>query len=190
MLADSEGRDGRWEVHRYFVATRMIWGSERVPDGVCVSQRTGVLRLRSAFASLRSGGQCLGCSFFAPFVFLKTCGQGQSGRAMLGVSCGGGTNEFGIWGGYSPFSFVLKGTSKDRELLLVNLQYARTLIATRPFKLKYTADIVPLALEFQPTQRYVVDGALLTNPVLPSMGRVRIRSACRQTSERRKFNPW
>jgi hypothetical protein len=75
-----------------------------------------------------------------------------------------GTNEFGIWGGYSPFSFVLKGTSKDRELLLVNLQYARTLIATRPFKLKYTADVVPLALEFQPTQRYVVDGALLTNP--------------------------
>jgi hypothetical protein len=75
-----------------------------------------------------------------------------------------GTNELGVWGGYSPFSFVLKGTSKDRELLLVNLQYARTLIATRPFQLKYTADIVPLALEFQPTQRYVVDGALLRNP--------------------------
>ena len=58
----------------------------------------------------------------------------------------------------------MKGTSKDRELLLVNLQYARTLIATRPFKLKYTADIVPLALEFQPTHRHVVDGALLTHP--------------------------
>jgi hypothetical protein len=59
---------------------------------------------------------------------------------------------------------VLKGTAKDRELLLVNLQYARTLVATRPFTLKYTADVVPLALEFQPTQRYVVDGALLINP--------------------------
>jgi len=75
-----------------------------------------------------------------------------------------GTNEFGVWGGYSPFSFVLKGTSKDRELLLVNLQYARTLVATRPVTLKYTADIVPLVLEFQPTQRYVVEGKVVTNP--------------------------
>lgn len=76
----------------------------------------------------------------------------------------GGTNEFGMWAGYSPFSFVLKGTSKDRELLLLNLQYARTLIASRLVTLKYTADAVPLALEFQPTQRYVVDGKALTNP--------------------------
>lgn len=73
-------------------------------------------------------------------------------------------NEFGIWTGYSPFSFVLKGTSKDRQLLLVNLQYARTLVATPPVRVKYTAEIVPLALEFQPRQRYVVDGKILTNP--------------------------
>jgi hypothetical protein len=63
-----------------------------------------------------------------------------------------GTNEFGIWGGYSPFSFVLKGTSKDRQLLLFNLQYARTLIATHAVTLKYTADAVPAAFEFQSTQ--------------------------------------
>jgi hypothetical protein len=69
-----------------------------------------------------------------------------------------------MWSGYSPFSFVLKGTSKDRQLLLVNLQYARTLLATHPVQLKYTAEIVPLALEFQPRQLYVVDGKLLTNP--------------------------
>src|SRR5438270_316102 len=29
-----------------------------------------------------------------------------------------GTNEFGAWSGYSPFSFVLKGTSKDRQVFL------------------------------------------------------------------------
>ena len=75
-----------------------------------------------------------------------------------------GTNEFGIWGGYSPFSFVLKGTAKDRQLFLLNLQYARTLLATRPVTFKYTADLVPVALEFQPTQRYAVDGKLLVNP--------------------------
>jgi hypothetical protein len=74
-----------------------------------------------------------------------------------------GSNEFGIWGGYSPFSFVLKGTSKDRRLLLVNLQYARTLFATRAVTFKYTADVVPAAFEFQPTQLYVVDGKVLTN---------------------------
>ena len=72
-------------------------------------------------------------------------------------------NEFGVWAGYSPFSFVLKGTSKDRELFLLNLQYARTLLCTRPIRLKYIAEAVPVALEFQPTQRYLVNGKVITN---------------------------
>jgi hypothetical protein len=72
-------------------------------------------------------------------------------------------NEFGVWAGHSPFSFVLKGTSKDRQLFLLNLQYARTLLATRPIRLKYIAEAVPVALEVQPTQRYVVNGKVITN---------------------------
>ena len=75
-----------------------------------------------------------------------------------------GTNEFGGWIGYSPFSFVLKGTSQDRRLLLIDLQYARTLFVTRPLTFKYTAEVVPLALEFQPTQVYTVGGKPLVNP--------------------------
>jgi hypothetical protein len=75
-----------------------------------------------------------------------------------------GTNEFGAWTGYSPFSFVLKGTSKDRQLFLLNLQYARTLLATRSVSLKYTAEIVPVAVEIQPTQKFIVDHKLLINP--------------------------
>jgi Lipid A 3-O-deacylase (PagL) len=75
-----------------------------------------------------------------------------------------GTNEFGLWSGYSPFSFVLKGTSKDRQLFLLNLQYARTLLAGRSVTLKYTAEIVPVAFEIQPTQKFIVDGKLLINP--------------------------
>jgi len=75
-----------------------------------------------------------------------------------------GTNEFGLWSGYSPFSFVLKGTSKDRQLFLLNLQYARALLAGRSVTLKYTAEIVPVALEIQPTQKFIVDGKLLINP--------------------------
>ena len=76
-----------------------------------------------------------------------------------------GVNELGIWTGYSPFSFQLKGAIKDRQLFLLGLQYARALFATRPLTFKYTADAVPVAFEIQPTQRYVIDGQrLLTNP--------------------------
>lgn len=75
-----------------------------------------------------------------------------------------GTNEFGGWAGFSPFSFRLKGTSEDRKLFLLNLQYARTLFSTTPVTVKYTAEIVPVALEIQPTQFYVVGGETLVNP--------------------------
>jgi hypothetical protein len=75
-----------------------------------------------------------------------------------------GTNEFGGWAGFSPFSFVIKGTSLDRKLFLLNLQYARTLFATTPITLKYTAEIVPAALEIQPTQVYTISGSPLVNP--------------------------
>jgi hypothetical protein len=75
-----------------------------------------------------------------------------------------GTNEFGIWGGYSPFSFQIKGVSEDRQLFLLNLQYARTLFSTTPITLKYTAEIVPAALEIQPTQIYYFNNGPLVNP--------------------------
>jgi hypothetical protein len=75
-----------------------------------------------------------------------------------------GTNEVGAWGGYSPFSFQIKGVSEDRQLLLLNLQYARTLFSTTPITLKYTAEIVPAALEIQPTQAYYINGSTLVNP--------------------------
>jgi hypothetical protein len=75
-----------------------------------------------------------------------------------------GINEFGIWAGYSPFSFRLKGVTEDRQLFLVNLQYARTLLTTKPLTVKYTAEILPAALEIQPTQLYFINGKRLVNP--------------------------
>ena len=75
-----------------------------------------------------------------------------------------GSNEFGLWTGFSPFSFKLKGVTEDRKLFLLNLQYARTLLATHPLTLKYTAEFVPVALEIQPTQLYLINGAVLVNP--------------------------
>src|SRR5215475_15200669 len=105
---------------------------------------------------------------FFVWLFCAVCfSQETRGRAESrrdGLALRRGTNEFGGWIGYSPFSFVLKGTSKDRQLLLVNLQYARTLFVLRPLTFKYTADVVPLALEFQPTQVYTVAGKPLVNP--------------------------
>lgn len=75
-----------------------------------------------------------------------------------------GTHEFGGWAGFSPFSFKLKGVSENRKLFLLNLQYARTLLSTTPLTVKYTAEIVPVALEIQPTQFYVIGGKPLVNP--------------------------
>jgi hypothetical protein len=75
-----------------------------------------------------------------------------------------GSNEFGVWTGYSPSSFKLKGQTEDRKLFLLNLQYARTLFTTCPLTLKYTAEIVPVALEMQPTQVFLVNGTVLVNP--------------------------
>jgi hypothetical protein len=46
----------------------------------------------------------------------------------------------------------------------LNLQYALTLFATNPLTLKYTAEAVPVALEIQPTQLYLVNGNVLVNP--------------------------
>jgi len=81
-----------------------------------------------------------------------------------GASGWSGRNEIGIWTGYSPFSFKLKGVTKDRQLFLVNLQYARKLLITSPLTLRYTAEIVPVALEIQPTQEYIINGKQVINP--------------------------
>jgi Lipid A 3-O-deacylase (PagL) len=75
-----------------------------------------------------------------------------------------GTNQFGFWGGYSPKSFVFEGTSQDRKLFLLNLQYSRVLFAARPLTLKYTTEVVPVALETQPSEFFVSRGELEFDP--------------------------
>ena len=72
-------------------------------------------------------------------------------------------NEFGLWAGYSPHSFVLEGTSLHRQLFLLNLEYARILGSHGPFTLKYTADVIPVAIETQPTTYYIVHQKVLKN---------------------------
>lgn len=88
-------------------------------------------------------------------------GTGVSSTAASSVISA--LNEFGIWIGYSPHSFVLQGTSLHRQLFLINLEYARRLAVRGPLTLKYTAGIVPLALEMQPTSYYIVHRSVLKN---------------------------
>jgi hypothetical protein len=74
------------------------------------------------------------------------------------------TNQFGLWANYSPNSFVFDGTTRGRKLFLLNLQYARVLLARPMATLKYTVDVIPVALQSQPTQVFVVNGNILRNP--------------------------
>jgi Lipid A 3-O-deacylase (PagL) len=75
-----------------------------------------------------------------------------------------GTSELGLWAGYSPRSFTFNGTAQDRKLFLLNLYYARVLMSRRLFTLKYTFEVVPLALQNQPTEFFVFKGRpLITN---------------------------
>ncbi len=113
----------------------------------------------------------LGLAVFATFLSLPTPAKPQDSASPTPSDSDEektilrrATNEFGGWTGFSPFSFVIKGTSLDRKLFLLNLQYARTLFATTPLTLKYTAEIVPAAVEIQPTQVYEVGGKPLVNP--------------------------
>lgn len=89
---------------------------------------------------------------------------GKSGSQETEFGLRRGTNEYGAWAGYSPRSFTIEGQSEDRQLFLLNLQYARTLFSTRPVTLKYTAEMVPVALEIQPTQVYNYTAIPLINP--------------------------
>lgn len=75
-----------------------------------------------------------------------------------------GANEFGIWSGFSPFSFRFEGQTENRKLFLLNLQYARTLFSTTPITLKYTAEIVPVALQSRPVEVYLVNNNNVVTP--------------------------
>ena len=63
-------------------------------------------------------------------------------------------NEFGIFAGYSPVNVQGIGITSDRDLFLLNLQYARVLGSTENTTLKYTAAVVPVAFVNQPAELF------------------------------------
>ena len=57
-----------------------------------------------------------------------------------------GANEFGVWGGVSPFSSTLLGQTEDVRLGVVGLRYSRRLAEGEAVAFKYTLDAVPFLL--------------------------------------------
>jgi hypothetical protein len=72
-----------------------------------------------------------------------------------------GTRQLGFWAGYSPNNPTLIGRSTDRPFFEFNVQYARVLRTGDNWALKYTAEIIPVAIIRQPQQGYAGNG----NPV-------------------------
>jgi hypothetical protein len=88
--------------------------------------------------------------------------QGTPGRSLdLGATA------LGVWMGYSPDNPKLWGRSTNRPFFELNVQYARVLKTGDNWALKYTAEIIPVAIIRQPEQGTVVYGNNLKQVDLP-----------------------
>ncbi len=67
-------------------------------------------------------------------------------------------NEFMIWGGASPTSNKVIGSTKDARFGIVGLRYARIFKPGKTVALKYTIDAIPAAVLSYPTFRFVSIG--------------------------------
>ena len=63
-----------------------------------------------------------------------------------------GTQELGVWAGYSPSNPTLIGTTTDRQFFEFNVQYSRVLLSRQGWALKYLGELVPVAIISQPRQ--------------------------------------
>src|SRR5438105_7393712 len=68
----------------------------------------------------------------------------------------GGDNELGFWAGFSPQSGATVGGSPNRKFFLDAVRYSRVLLETRNIGLRYTIDVVPTAVVFQPKNGFGV----------------------------------
>ena len=84
-----------------------------------------------------------------------------------------GTSQLGFWAGYSSTNPTLIGHTTNRSLFELNVQYARVLRTGDTWALKYTAEVVPVAIVRQPQQGHAMNG----DPVDLAGGRQRIYGA-------------
>lgn len=84
--------------------------------------------------------------------------------ALLAVSAAAqssgneGKNEFSVWGGFSPNSTnLIKGTARtsDARLGIFSVRYARRFNNNDTINLRYTLDVIPIAILSYPDYNYV-----------------------------------
>jgi Lipid A 3-O-deacylase (PagL) len=68
----------------------------------------------------------------------------------------GGGSEIGFWAGFSPQSGSTVGGSPDRKFFLTAIRYSRALKNWRDIGFRYTIDLVPAAVVFQPKNGFQV----------------------------------
>jgi opacity protein-like surface antigen len=82
-----------------------------------------------------------------------------------------GSSELGFWGGYSPDNPTAIGITTNRPFGELNLQYARVLVARDNWALKWTIELVPVAVISQPRQVNVVQGNFVVSVDAPGTHR-------------------
>src|SRR3954447_5710346 len=68
----------------------------------------------------------------------------------------GGDNELGFWAGFSPQSGATVGGSPDRTFFISAIRYSRVLKNWRDIGFRYTIDLAPAAVAFQPKNGFKV----------------------------------
>jgi hypothetical protein len=68
----------------------------------------------------------------------------------------GGDNELGFWAGFSPQSGATVGGSPDRKFFISAIRYSRVLKNWRDIGFRYTIDLAPAAVAFQPKNGFKV----------------------------------
>jgi hypothetical protein len=74
-----------------------------------------------------------------------------------------GSQEVGVWAGYSPDSMVGIGKVLDRKFFELDGQYAITMLASRKVAWKWVSEVVPVALLNEPTEYYFNPSHQLTS---------------------------
>src|SRR6185369_13237673 len=68
----------------------------------------------------------------------------------------GSDNELGFWAGFSPQSGATVGGSPDRKFFVSAIRYSRVLKNWRDIGFRYTIDLIPAAVVFQPKNGFQV----------------------------------
>jgi len=108
-------------------------------------------------------GLCIVCMLI--FAQVATAQDSESSNRQktdvpvyLGSSPDLGTSQLGFWAGYSSDNPTLVGRKTNRPFSEFNVQYAHVLRTGDTWALKYTAEIVPVAIIKQPQQGYISGG--------------------------------